>query len=144
MCDKKNIMWLVVVLLVIVIVVKMCDKNENYREEINLIQKQKMISPSAISQLKDNYTEEWKKINNTYNMDKLYELWCDKSTINSKEINCIGYYKFSGNYNGYWNANFLYDTESNKYKYILGSGTLASSHSNGLTQNQLKQLIQIY
>ena len=33
MCDKKNMMWLVVALLVIVIVVKMCDKNENLTYE---------------------------------------------------------------------------------------------------------------
>jgi hypothetical protein len=33
MCDKKNMMWLVVALLVIVIVVKMCDKNENLAYE---------------------------------------------------------------------------------------------------------------
>ena len=33
MCDKKNMMWIVVALLVIVIVVKMCDKNENLTNE---------------------------------------------------------------------------------------------------------------
>ena len=83
-------------------------------------------------------------VKNSYKMDKLIALWCEKSSINSKKILCRGYYNFSGIYDGYWNAYFVYDITTNKYEYILGSGNPASIDSPGLRDCELIQYIQIY
>ena len=101
-------------------------------------------SPSAIQQLIDSYFAHW---NNDY-ISELYELWYNVNTINNAIVSGRMYYKrlLQSNPNNilYWNAYFTYDTQTNLYTYQGGSGSYATANNNGLTQNELNQLVSYY
>ncbi len=103
---------------------------------------ERAISQSAIKSLVTSYNYEW---NGMYTMYKLLNLWFYKSTENCKFVKIRGYYVSIDNRTGsfiYWNADFVYDTCSNTYTYVLGSGNTAnpSIDYNGLSKEEEKKL----
>ncbi len=101
---------------------------------------QKAINQCALQSLIDSYNNQWA---GEYTIYTIINLWITKESQDCKIVKVKAYYSYqtkSGDIQ-YWNADFIYNTCTNEYKYILGSGNYASSTYNGLTvqqQNKLK------
>lgn len=108
----------------------------------NIIQ---ATSSYSIQQLKDYYYQYWSTY---YYISELYNLWYYTNTYNDTIVNGRMYYKrivtTDPNNVLYWNAYFTYNTQTNIYSYVGGSGNPATSNDNGLNQTQLAQLTLYY
>jgi len=105
------------------------------------------VTDNSFEQIRQIYSKFW---NNEYKIKKFINLWYYTSDINNPIINGRMYYefegihKFKGQYTGYWNRSFYYDTSNGMYSLINNEGREATETNNELQENEIKLLTLYY
>jgi hypothetical protein len=127
-----------------------CVLVQSFIEIIKRYNKRKMFdvslatSEESLNQLKEAYFFRW---SGKLYIDVLYNLWYYNLTVDSELVSCRGYFSFkdtiTDNIN-YCNSEFVFNTKTKLWSYILGSCLKATSEFNGNDKVDLLLLTSFY